>query len=58
MLKKSKFINLKQTKLSKKHIVNTLSSYEQEIKSFINSNKVKLKNPSDIIKLFSFLEDI
>ena len=50
--------SLKQTKLSKKHIVNTLSSYEQEIKSFINLNKVKLKNSSDVIKLFNFLEEI
>jgi len=50
--------SLIQTKLSKKHIVNTLSSYEQEIKSFINSNKVKLKNSSDVIKLFNFLEKI
>ena len=50
--------SLKQTKLSKKHIVSTLSSYEQEIKSFINLNKVKLKNSSDVIKLFNFLEEI
>lgn len=50
--------SLKQTKLSKKQIINTLSSYEQEIKSFINLNKVKLRNSSDIIKLFNFLEEI
>ena len=50
--------SLKHTKLSKKQIINTLSSYEQEIKSFINLNKVKLRNSSDIIKLFNFLEEI
>jgi len=50
--------SLKQTKLSKKHIVNTLSSYEQEIKDFINLNKVKLRNSGDLIKLFNFLEEI
>ena len=50
--------SLKQTKLSKKQIVKALSSYEQEIKDFININKVKLRNSSDIIELFKFLEEI
>jgi hypothetical protein len=50
--------SLKQTKLSKKQIVKALSSYEQEIKDFINLNKVKLRNLSDVIKLFNFLEEI
>ena len=50
--------SLKHTKLSKKQIINTLSSYEQEIKSFINLNKVKLRNSLDVIKLLNFLEEI
>ena len=50
--------SLKQTKLSKKQIVKALNSYEQEIKDFINLNKVKLRNSSDVIKLFNFLEEI
>jgi len=50
--------SLKQTKLSKKQIVKALNSYEQEIKDFINLNKVKLRNSNDVIKLFNFLEEI
>ena len=50
--------SLKQTKLSKKQIIKALSSYEQEIKDFINLNKVKLRNSSDLIKLLNFLEEI
>ena len=50
--------SLKKTKLSKKQIVNSLSSYKQEIKNFIYLNKVKLRDSSDVIKLFNFLEKI
>ena len=50
--------SLKKTKLSKKQIINSLSSYKQEIKNFIYLNKVKLRDSSGVIKLFNFLEKI
>ena len=45
-------------KVSKKSLLKLIDSKEKKVKKFISENKIKLKNETDLIKVFEFYESL
>ena len=54
----SDFKEINYLKLSKKNISKLLDKKGNRIKKFISENKLKIKNESDLIKVFEFYENL
>ena len=48
--------SLKEVKLNKKKVSNSLKAYDKDVKSYISTSKTKLKSKEDVLQLLSFIE--
>ena len=54
----SDFSEIKYLKTSKKNILKLIDNKEKKVKKYISENKIKLKNESDLIKVFVFFNSL
>ena len=48
--------SLKEVKLNKKKVINSLKAYDKDVKIYISTSKTKLKSKEDVLQLLSFIE--
>ena len=48
--------SLKEVKLNKKKVSNTLKAYDEDVKNYISASKTKLKSKEDVLQLLNFIE--